>query len=34
MDEPAVGILARHLGECFAEVERELLGALRMEEPA
>ncbi|HKV12992.1 MAG TPA: amino acid adenylation domain-containing protein [Thermoanaerobaculia bacterium] len=32
MDEPAVGILARHLGECFAEVEREPLVELRMEE--
>jgi amino acid adenylation domain-containing protein len=34
MDEPAVGILARHLGECFAEVEQELLVGLRIKEPA
>jgi hypothetical protein len=33
MDEPAVGVLARHLGECFAEVEREPVSALLMEEP-
>ena len=30
MDEPAVTVLARHLGECFAEVELEI----RVEEPA
>ncbi|HSK75750.1 MAG TPA: amino acid adenylation domain-containing protein [Thermoanaerobaculia bacterium] len=34
MDELAVGVLARHLSECFAEVERELMIELRMEEPA
>jgi hypothetical protein len=34
MDDHAVGVLARHLKECFAEVERELLEELRMEEPA
>ena len=34
MDDHAVSVLARHLEECFAEVERELLEELRMEEPA
>jgi thioesterase domain-containing protein len=34
MDEPAVTVLARHLGECLAEVELESQVGTRMEEPA